>query len=72
MEPALPFIDPRTPETLERARVLLAMPVEKPASAWAGLGAAAFAAVAAVLMAGVMVLGPGVALENDAPPTWMR
>jgi hypothetical protein len=51
--------------TIERARSLLTPPVRR-ASPWAALGAAALAATAAVLMAGVMVLGPGVRFEE--PP----
>lgn len=51
--------------TIDRARSLLTPP-ERRASPWAMLGAAALAAMAAVLMAGVMVLGPGV--RFDEPP----
>ena len=35
----------------------------RPASGLAALGAASFAAIAAVLMAGVVVLGPGVQID---------
>jgi len=72
LETVLRAITLPRPETIKQARALLDAPVERAASPWATLGAAAFAAFAAVLMAGVMVLGPGVALENDAPPVWMR
>ena len=67
METALPAIKLPSLETIERARVLLKAPVERAANPWTALGAAAFAACAAVLLAGVMVLGPGIALENNAP-----
>jgi hypothetical protein len=50
---------------IQKARVLLAPPTAT-ASPWPMLGAAAMAATAAVLMAGVMVLGPGVRFEE--PP----
>lgn len=36
------------------------------------LGAAALAATAAVLLAGVMILGPGVAIEDPVPVTEAR
>ena len=49
---------------IEQARVLLVETAERPASSVGVLGAAALAASAAVLMAGVMVLGPGFALEH--------
>lgn len=51
--------------TIDRARVLLTPPARS-ASPWATLGAAALAATAAVMMAGVMVLGPGVRFEDPA------
>ena len=51
--------------TIDRARVLLTPPARN-ASPWATLGAAALAAAAAVMMAGVMVLGPGVRFEDPA------
>lgn len=65
METAVTHIAAR----IEQAHGLLATPVERAASAWAGLGAAAFAAFSAVLMAGVMVLGPGMAIEDRVPPS---
>ncbi|HEY0102642.1 MAG TPA: peptidoglycan-binding protein [Brevundimonas sp.] len=51
--------------SIHKARRLLT-PAHGAASPWAALGAAALAASAAMLMAGVMVLGPGV--RFDEPP----
>ncbi|WP_298742931.1 hypothetical protein [uncultured Brevundimonas sp.] len=51
--------------TIDRARALLAPPVRR-ASPWAALAAAGLAATAAMLMAGVMVLGPGVRFDEPA------
>ena len=51
--------------TIDRARDLLTPPVRR-GSPWATFAAAGLAAMAAVLMAGVMVLGPGVRFEE--PP----
>ena len=51
--------------TIDKARVLLTPATRRP-SPWAALAAAGLAATAAVLMAGVMVLGPGVRFE-EAP-----
>jgi hypothetical protein len=50
---------------IERARRLLAppQPTDNP---WSALGAAALAASAAILMAGVMVLGPGIRFEETS------
>ena len=45
---------------IDKARGLLTPPEARRASPWAALGAAALAATGAMLMAGVMVLGPGV------------
>lgn len=50
---------------IDKARGLLTPP-ERRASPWAALGAAALAATAAVMMAGVLVLGPGVRFEEPA------
>ena len=50
---------------IDEARSLLTPPTRR-ASPWAALGAAALAATAAVMMAGVMVLGPGVRFEEPA------
>ena len=51
--------------TIDKARDLLTPPARR-SSPWATFAAAALAATAAVLMAGVMVLGPGVRFEE--PP----
>ena len=51
--------------TIDKARVLLTPSTRRPCP-WAALAAAGRAATAAVLMAGVMVLGPGVRFE-EAP-----
>lgn len=53
-------------DDIQKARALLIAPVTVH-SPWAALGAAALAATAAVLMAGVMILGPGVRFQ-DVPP----
>jgi hypothetical protein len=52
---------------IAKARALLMVAETPRGGAWATLGAAALAATAAVLMAGVMVLGPGV--HFDDPPS---
>ena len=57
---------------IEQARALLVEVEEAVVNPIGTLGAAAFAASAAIAMAGVMILGPGVALENtifDVPPS---
>ena len=51
--------------TIDKARVLLT-PQTRPTSPWAALAAAGLAATAAVMMAGVLVLGPGVRFEEPA------
>lgn len=51
--------------SINKARQLLA-PTSLQTSPWSALGAAALAAAAAVLMAGVMVLGPGVRFDEAA------
>lgn len=51
---------------IDAARASLVLTEKRPGP-WSLLGATAMAATAAVLLAGVMVLGPGVAL-SDAPP----
>lgn len=56
-----------TDKTIAKARVLLT-PVAVRANPYATLGAAALAAMAAVLMAGVVVLGPGVRFDEPAGP----
>lgn len=45
---------------------------ERKANPWAALGAATLAATAAVLMAGVVVLGPGVSFDEPAFPSQTR
>ncbi len=54
---------------IEMARALLKPPqiAGRCASPWAGLAAAGFAAIAAILLAGVMVLGPGLSLSAHDP-----
>ncbi|MGZ9113154.1 MAG: peptidoglycan-binding protein [Brevundimonas sp.] len=54
-----------TDKTIARARTLLT-PTPTSANPYATLGAAALAATAAVLMAGVLVLGPGVRFDETA------
>lgn len=51
--------------SIHKARRLLT-PLPAGQSPWPALGAAALAASAAVLMAGVMVLGPGVRFDEPA------
>ena len=53
---------------IEQARQAL-VEVEPRPNVMATLGAAALAATAAVLLAGVMILGPGVAIEDGPPPS---
>ncbi len=48
---------------IARAKALLATAQDGP-NAWAALGAAAFAATAAVMLAGMVVVGPGVSIEE--------
>lgn len=50
---------------IDKARALLTPPV-KSENPWALLGAASLAAMAAVLMAGIIVLGPGVRIDEAA------
>ena len=49
---------------IAKARALLTVAETPRGGAWGALGAAALAATAAVLMAGVMVLGPGVHFDE--------
>ena len=51
--------------TIDKARVLLTPPIRR-ASPWAAFAAAALAATAAVMMSGIMVLGPGVRFDEAA------
>jgi hypothetical protein len=55
-----------TATDLNPVRKLLETPTRR-ASPWAALGAAAVAAMAAVLMAGAVVLGPGVQVREPVP-----
>jgi hypothetical protein len=50
------------------ARLVLSEPEAK-TGAMGTLAAASLAACAAVLLAGVMILGPGVAIEDGPPPS---
>ena len=52
--------------SITKARALLTPTAPSKPSPYAALGAAAVAAMAAVLMAGVMVLGPGVRFDETA------
>lgn len=51
--------------SITKARTLLTPAAVRPRP-YAALGAAALAATAAVLMAGVMILGPGVRFDESA------
>jgi hypothetical protein len=56
---------------IDKARDLLVEAEDAVANPFGALGAAALAATAAVVMAGVMILGPGMALDDtafEAPP----
>ena len=55
--------------SITRARKLLTPPAAPGGSPYATLGAAALAAIAAVLMAGVMVIGPGVRFDETVIST---
>jgi len=59
----------QTPDPIDQARALLADTTEARPGAMGTLAAAALAATAAVLMAGVMILGPGVALDQPQAPS---
>jgi len=52
---------------IEKARQVL-VEVEPKPNALSVLGAAALAATAAVLLAGVMILGPGVTIDDQPVP----
>ena len=52
--------------SITKARALLTPVIPPASSPYPALGAAALAAMAAVLMAGVMVLGPGVRFDETA------
>ena len=51
-------------QAVAKARTLLTTPSEKAASPWAALFAAGLCASAAVLMAGAVILGPGVSVDG--------
>lgn len=58
-----------TSAQIDQARGLLtAAAVVKAASPWSALGAALLTATAAVLMAGMVILGPGVSIDEPQPP----
>ena len=50
-------------EAVAKARSLLTAPQDRAGSPWAALFAAGLCASAAVLMAGAVILGPGVSME---------
>jgi len=50
-------------QAVAKARTLLTAPQEKTGNPWSALFAAGLCASAAVLMAGVVILGPGVSME---------
>lgn len=51
---------------IAKAKSLLVPPPPRGENALAALGAAAFAATAAMVMAGVVILGPGVIIEDPS------
>lgn len=57
-----------TQTQIDAARVVLSEPEAK-TGVMGTLAAASLAACAAVLLAGVMILGPGVAIEDGPPPS---
>jgi len=61
--------DPIARSSLEQARTLLVETEEGLPNPLGALGAAALAATAALLMAGVMILGPGFAMEDRPAQT---
>ncbi|CAN5181480.1 hypothetical protein BH09PSE1_BH09PSE1_28540 [soil metagenome] len=54
---------------IDKARDLLVEAEETVANPLGALGAAAFAATAAITMAGVMILGTGMAFDHPRAPT---
>ena len=54
--------------SIDRARALLVETEQSVASPLGALGAAALAATAAIAMAGVMILGTGIALDQPNAP----
>ena len=59
-------------DQIERARKLLSPATPVAGSPWSTLGAAFIAATAAVLMAGVVILGPGVQFEDPTVEAPLR
>ena len=59
-------------DKIERARRLLVPSAPAAASPWGALGAAFIAAMAAVLMAGVVILGPGVQFDDPTVEAPLR
>ncbi len=57
-------------DTIDRARRLLGEPVPVVARAAPTLAAALLAAVAAVMMAGVVILGPTIEISEPAEAIW--
>ena len=57
---------------IERARKLLSPAAPVAGSPWGALGAAFIAATAAMLMAGVVILGPGVQFEDPTVEAPLR
>lgn len=57
-------------DTIDRARRLLEEPALASGGPIAALSAALLAAVAAVTMAGVVVLGPTLAIDAPTPIAW--
>lgn len=56
-----------TDAAIKAARALLRPADAAPTPPWAGLASAGLAAVAATLLAGVVVLGPGLSLGAQGP-----
>lgn len=59
-------------DRIARARQLLATPAPVAASPWGTLGAAFIAATAAVLMAGVVITGPGGRFDDPTAAAPLR
>lgn len=60
-----------TKTQIDQARSLLTASVRKAASPWPALGAALLSAAAAVLMAGMVILGPGVSIDEPSPAAFV-
>ena len=59
-------------DQIKRARTLLNPVAPAAGSPWGTLGAAFIAATAAVLMAGVVILGPGIQFEDPTVEAPLR